>query len=89
MSGMNWDRVAADTRGARHGNAYVKSRPFSTPKKKKQKNTPPARAKKERHKPKIKPRVSYPVIVQRHDLFADLAGAGMPSVQLRHDSTDQ
>jgi hypothetical protein len=28
--------------------------------------------------PKIKPRVSYPVIVQRPDLFANLAGAPRP-----------
>jgi ssDNA-binding Zn-finger/Zn-ribbon topoisomerase 1 len=43
MSGLNWDRVAADARGQRHGNEHLKSRPFSAPKKKKQKNTPPSK----------------------------------------------
>jgi ribosomal protein L37AE/L43A len=41
MSGLNWDRVAADARGQRHGNEHMKSRPFSAPKKQKQK-APPA-----------------------------------------------
>jgi hypothetical protein len=69
----NWQKVAAENLVRRHGSEQMEAIPSPPPRVPRAPRNVPNHA-----EPKIKPRMAYPVIVQRTDLFADLAGAPRP-----------